>query len=175
MNATNQQLAFARIQAQAAHGASSAFNRRAHWQAAVIQLNLALECYAGELRELAKLKAALVPGEHLFRHLLKAFKASGKVSPELEELALLEQQPSSWLKVIQQWGRAPISLGSAIGRASILAETSLTELAVTSATAINVVNLANDNPQPFDEALFDEALRAAHELIDRQRRCSAEY
>ena len=175
MNATNQQLAFARIQAQAARSADSTFARRAHWQAAVIQLNLALECYAAELQELAKLKGQLKSGEGLFRCLLEEFEASAKVSPELEELAFLEQQPASWLSVVQQWGRTPVSLGSAIGRSSILAETTLTELEAKSTSMINIVHVANDGSQPFDEAIFEGALRETRELIDRQRLCNAEY
>lgn len=185
MNVTNQQLAFARVQAQAGENATSALARRAHWQAGVMQLGLALESYAAELRESAKLKVPVRPGAHMFSGLLEDFKAAGKASAELDELASLERNPASWLSILQQWTQDLLNLGGEGGErhhSSVLAETSLTQSGhaqskVRGADMIALIDVveASDNAPAFSESLFQDAIRSATVLIERQRGNSLEY
>ncbi len=177
MNATNQQLAFARVQGQAAETAHSALTRRAHRQAGVFQLHLALEAYAAELLEPTKLRLSIQPGPKMFTDLLEGFRAAGRVSPELEELAGLEQDPSSWLCHLHQWFANLLNLGGEGRRSSVLAETSLTHPDVPETESIGLINVteteeSRSGPSP---ALFTEVMESAKALIERQRGSGQEY
>lgn len=177
MNLTNQQIAFARVQLEAGSQASSPLSRRAHWQAGVFQLSLALECYARELQEQNKIRDALEPGPKLFSHLSKSAQAVGKICMEAEQLAALEADPSSWLSRLWRWKSALISLGLEGRRRSVLAETSLTEAEKQQAGVIELVDLGGQGPHPsaFSEELLRETLNAFTALLERQRDDSAEF
>lgn len=186
MNVTNQQLAFARVQVQAARKADSPLVRRAHWQAAVFQLNSALEAYALELQRGAKLAFPLEKGRLLFTRMLSEFEAAGTGSAELGELVHLEQDAGSWLARTHQWAENLQDLGGDQNRQSLLAETSLTrsqqEETVKDAEAgradrIELVDADAEpaGPAPFNEMLLQEALELAAELVGRQRESSSEW
>jgi hypothetical protein len=177
VNATNQQLAFARVQAQAGEKVSSALAQRAHRQAAIFQLHLALEAYATELLESAKLNLAIHSGPRMFGHLLAGFTAAGKASPELVELADLEQDPSSWLSQLYQWFGNLVSLEDESHRSSVLAETTLTQLDAPSTDSIALIEIteAAESRLRFSSELFREVIKSATILIERQRGNSQEY
>jgi hypothetical protein len=174
MNATNQQLAFARIQVQAAESAASTLVRRAHWQACVLQLSLALESYASELCNAVKLDTAVRFGPRLFSHLAEDAHSMGRDSAELNELAQLEQEGSSWLAALGRWHQAVLSIGVESHKSSVLAETSLTEQE--RSDTIKLVEVAEAAGAPgFGGDRLQNLLAEAAGLIERQRQNSAEY
>lgn len=189
MQISNQQLAFARVQAQAAATAGTQLMRRAHAQAGVFQLGAAMQAYAEELQQAAKQNFAVTPGPGMFTELLEKFQSQGLGSAELEELALLERDGQSWLRNLQQWNASLMSLWGAKRASSFLAETSLESTngkgedtdaekeRPDNAGVITLIDVESmeANALSFSDALFEEAIKGAAELFERQRANSVEW
>lgn len=177
MNLTNQQLTFARVQLEAAANATSTLSRRAHWQASVAQLVLALECYAGELQGLYGLKSPLSVGAELFSTLVRDAQHAGKVCVEAEQLASLEKDRTSWLSRLWQWQNNLPRLAMSTSRRSVLAETSLTEAEKQRSAGIDIIDVSEQEVDSlgFSEQRLKDTLNMFSSLVERQRSDGAEF